>query len=178
MTMLDKLLGTGTEMYSALRESENSTQEKLSLSADDGFDESQSIRRGYRIDKPRRSIVPWVVHLLIIASYSIGFFGFTHTSKVQVNHLVFCKTFSGSGLILITKAPLHESIEMERKMVRASFQNKNPFKGEPSDELDHAWHQLFINSNVRVTEDDLAKVNKTSVPITDARGGYYAIPGR
>jgi hypothetical protein len=67
---------------------------------------------------------------------------------------------------------------MEPKMVHASFANKNPFKGPPSDELDHAWHQLFINSNVRVTADDLAKINKTSVPVTDDKGGYYAIPGK
>lgn len=78
---------------------------------------------------------------------------------------------------LTVKAPLHEAIEIVPKMVHASFANKNPFKGPPSDELDHAWHQLFINSNVRVTAEDLAKINKTSVPVTDDKGGYYAIPG-
>ena len=80
--------------------------------------------------------------------------------------------------MLIQEAPLREAIEPEKKTVYASFKNKNPFKGKPSDELDHAWHQLFINSNVRVTEEDLAKINKTSVPITDEIGGYYAIPGK
>lgn len=67
---------------------------------------------------------------------------------------------------------------MERKMVHASFASKNPFKGPPSDELDHAWHTLFVNSNIRVSADELSKINRTSVPVTDAVGGYYAIPGK
>jgi hypothetical protein len=62
-------------------------------------------------------------------------------------------------------------------MIHASFSNRNPFKGAPSDELDHAWHTLFVNSNIRVSAEDLAKINRTSVPVTDVKGGYYAIPG-
>ena len=61
-------------------------------------------------------------------------------------------------------------------MVHATFKSKNPFKGAPSPELDHAWHQLFVNSNVRVSADDLQKINRTSVPL-GVGSGYYAIPG-
>lgn len=66
---------------------------------------------------------------------------------------------------------------MEKKVVHAKFSAKNPYKGPPSDELDHAWHELFVNSNIRVSAEDLAKINRTSVPINDVKGGYYAIPG-
>ena len=61
-------------------------------------------------------------------------------------------------------------------MVHATFRSKNPFKGAPSPELDHAWHQIFVNSNVRVSADDLQEINRTSVPLGDG-SGYYAIPG-
>lgn len=61
-------------------------------------------------------------------------------------------------------------------LVNAKFDSKNPFKGQPSPELDHAWHSLFVNSNVRVTSQDLKKINRTSVPLGDGNG-FYAIPG-
>lgn len=61
-------------------------------------------------------------------------------------------------------------------MVHATLKSKNPFKGPPSPGLDDAWHQLFVNSNVRVSADDLQKINRTSVPLGDG-SGYYAIPG-
>ncbi len=62
-------------------------------------------------------------------------------------------------------------------MLHAPFEGKNPFRGPPSDELDHAWHTLFVNANIRVSAEDLRKINRTSVPLADAKGGYYAIPG-
>ena len=61
--------------------------------------------------------------------------------------------------------------------MHATFRSKNPYKGAPSPELDHAWHELFVNSNIRVSASDLKKINKTSVPVGDDKGGYYAIPG-
>lgn len=76
----------------------------------------------------------------------------------------------------LRQAPLNEALIPEKKMVHATFRSKNPFKGAPSPELDHAWHQIFVNSNVRVTADDLQKINRTSVPLGDG-SGYYAIPG-
>lgn len=66
----------------------------------------------------------------------------------------------------------------EKKFVHATFRSKNPYKGPPSPELDHSWHQLFVNSNIRVSASDLEKINKTSVPVGDDEGGYYAIPGK
>lgn len=72
-------------------------------------------------------------------------------------------------------APLNDALVREKKLVNTTFRTDNPFKGPPSEELDHAWHTLFVNSNVRVTADDLKKIDRTSVPIGDGNG-YYAIP--
>ena len=75
-------------------------------------------------------------------------------------------------------APLNDVLVPEKKFVHATFRSRNPYKGPPSPELDHAWHQLFVNSNIRVSASDLEKINKTSVPVGDEEGGYYAIPGQ
>ena len=75
-------------------------------------------------------------------------------------------------------APLNDVLVPEKKFVHATFRSRNPYKGLPSPELDHAWHQLFVNSNIRVSASDLEKINKTSVPVGDEEGGYYAIPGK
>ncbi|QKX64647.1 uncharacterized protein TRUGW13939_11823 [Talaromyces rugulosus] len=176
--MFDKFLRRAPEkpsMYSALRQGSDSTEERLPLSGNEDYhDDIQSkestSENGYYNEKPTASRSRWKAvcfHLALISIYSIAFIGAiytTATSKItgRQQHSVY--------------SPLHEAIEMEPKMVHASFANKNPFKGPPSDELDHAWHQLFINSNVRVTADDLAQINKTSVPVTDDKGGFYAIP--
>ncbi|KAF4634625.1 hypothetical protein G7Y89_g3475 [Cudoniella acicularis] len=76
----------------------------------------------------------------------------------------------------LVHSPANVAIEMEKKTIYAKFEAKNPYKGHPSEALDHAWHQLFVNSNIRVSAEDLAKINRTSVPINDEKGGYYAIP--
>ncbi|KAL9585114.1 MAG: hypothetical protein Q9212_001711 [Teloschistes hypoglaucus] len=81
-------------------------------------------------------------------------------------------------LLISELAPLNEALIPEKKMVHGTFGSKNPFKGAPSPELDHAWHQLFVNSNVRVSSEDLKKINRTSVPIGDETGGYFAMPGK
>ncbi|KAH8690237.1 hypothetical protein BGW36DRAFT_433189 [Talaromyces proteolyticus] len=162
-------------MYAALRQSGNSTEERLPLSENDEFHDELHTKEstsddGYYNEKPVKSrfrLKALLFHLGLITIYSIAFIGAIYSSS---------HSKSDNGVQHLIESPLHEAIEMERKMVHASFASKNPFKGPPSDELDHAWHQLFINSNVRVTEEDLAKINRTSVPITDERGGYYAIP--
>ena len=78
----------------------------------------------------------------------------------------------------VSTAPLIKVLVPEKKFVHATFRSRNPYKGAPSPELDHAWHQIFVNSNIRVSARDLEKINKTSVPVGDGKGGYYAIPGR
>lgn len=120
------------------------------------------------------------VHLSLILGYTLLFLILRHNIRSACDkHLVYCKKICHethhSLTILLRK--LNSVLVPERKFVHATFRSKNPFKGKPSPELDHAWHRLFVNSNVRVSASDLKKINKTSVPIGDGKGGYYAIPG-
>ncbi|RAH80346.1 hypothetical protein BO86DRAFT_390331 [Aspergillus japonicus CBS 114.51] len=48
--------------------------------------------------------------------------------------------------------------------------HNNPFAGKPRPELEAAWHTLFEKNNIRVTEEDLAFYNATSLPIVGAAG--------
>jgi len=143
------------------------------LSENDWFHDALHTEEGASEDgcyneKPTKSRFRWTAlffHLALVTMYSVAFISAIRgTSK------------NGTGMKHLIKSPLHEAIEVEPKVIHASLDNKNPFKGPPSDELDHAWNQLFVNSHVRVTEEDLAKINRTSVPILDERGGYYVIP--
>ncbi|KAF6234052.1 hypothetical protein HO173_007882 [Letharia columbiana] len=103
-------------------------------------------------------------HIILIFVYTLGFLFLSYNS-VRPNT-------PGMNLVF---SPLNEALIPEKKMVHATLKSKNPFKGPPSPELDDAWHQLFVNSNVRVSADDLQKINRTSVPLGDG-SGYYAIP--
>ncbi|KUI67901.1 hypothetical protein VM1G_03125 [Cytospora mali] len=47
----------------------------------------------------------------------------------------------------------------------------NPFFGEPRPEVDQAWSDLLRGSMVRISEDEMRKMNKTSIALRD-RSGY------
>lgn len=48
----------------------------------------------------------------------------------------------------------------------------SPYAGEPTPESDEAWHTLLNNMSVRVTGEELARHNQTSVELPG--GGYLA----
>lgn len=48
----------------------------------------------------------------------------------------------------------------------------SPFRGEPRPELDKAWHDLFENSNIRISKDELQKMNRTAIALYDG-SGYF-----
>lgn len=50
----------------------------------------------------------------------------------------------------------------------------NVFRGPPRPELDAAWDDLVKYSNIRVTAEDLRKINKTSVQLSDGSGLYWS----
>ncbi|EED16330.1 conserved hypothetical protein [Talaromyces stipitatus ATCC 10500] len=45
-----------------------------------------------------------------------------------------------------------------------------PFAGDPSLELDQAWHNLLEDSTIRVSKEDLDYYNITSLPLADGSG--------
>lgn len=51
----------------------------------------------------------------------------------------------------------------------------NPFRGEPRPELDEAWQSLFDNNNIRLTKEEVDRMNKTSIMLADGSGYYGQI---
>ncbi|OKL62771.1 hypothetical protein UA08_01851 [Talaromyces atroroseus] len=45
-----------------------------------------------------------------------------------------------------------------------------PFAGDPSPELDKAWHDLLEDTTIRVAKEDLDYYNVTSLPLADGSG--------
>ncbi|KAM0802501.1 hypothetical protein BDR22DRAFT_887289 [Usnea florida] len=103
-------------------------------------------------------------HIALILLYTLVFFLSYNTVR------------SSKPAVNLVYSPLNEVLFPEKKTIHTVFGSKNAFQGPPSPELDHAWHGLFVNSNVRVSANDLQKINRTSVPLGDG-SGYYAIPG-
>ncbi|KAH7311621.1 hypothetical protein B0I35DRAFT_438461 [Stachybotrys elegans] len=50
----------------------------------------------------------------------------------------------------------------------------SPFVGEPSKELDQAWSDLLRSSNIKISNDEMNRMNKSSIEIRDGSGyiGY------
>jgi hypothetical protein len=48
------------------------------------------------------------------------------------------------------------------------------YSGKPRPELDEAWSELLKYSNVRVSADDLRKINRNSIELADGSGDYMA----
>ncbi|PQE18761.1 tat pathway signal sequence protein [Rutstroemia sp. NJR-2017a WRK4] len=48
--------------------------------------------------------------------------------------------------------------------------HNNTFAGDPRPELDSAWHELFEDIRIRVSSEDLAYYNLTSIPLADGSG--------
>ena len=48
------------------------------------------------------------------------------------------------------------------------------YNGEPSPELDEAWDHLFDYNNIRVSKEELDRMNRTSVQLSDGSGDYLA----
>ncbi|KAK7186853.1 uncharacterized protein CC84DRAFT_1092207 [Paraphaeosphaeria sporulosa] len=70
--------------------------------------------------------------------------------------------------------PAREAIKWEKTSFQNPLGQDNPYKGHPRPELDQAWHDLLENSNIRVSEEELKKINRTSIKLTDGSGDYMA----
>ncbi|KAK2011708.1 hypothetical protein LZ32DRAFT_517238, partial [Colletotrichum eremochloae] len=71
-------------------------------------------------------------------------------------------------------APANEAIAYERVSFHNALDDQNVFKGQPREELHRAWHSLLQYSNIRVQQADLMRINRTSIPLNDEKGGFLA----
>jgi hypothetical protein len=67
-------------------------------------------------------------------------------------------------------------VEWELHTFENSLETANPYKGPPSPELDHAWNKLLAPSAIRISKEDLDRINRTSVALLDG-SGYFGTLG-
>ncbi|PMD17890.1 hypothetical protein NA56DRAFT_577983, partial [Hyaloscypha hepaticicola] len=68
--------------------------------------------------------------------------------------------------------PALPAVEWELHTFENSLETANPYKGPPSPELDHAWNKLLAPSAIRISKEDLDRINRTSVALLDG-SGYF-----
>ncbi|MGI4815898.1 MAG: oxidase ustYa family protein, partial [Janthinobacterium lividum] len=66
-------------------------------------------------------------------------------------------------------SPAQNAIEYEIRTFDAKYQG-NPFAGDPHPEHDKAWSDILENIHIRVNEDELRELNRTSLALKD--GGF------
>ncbi|KAF3026649.1 hypothetical protein E8E14_014518 [Neopestalotiopsis sp. 37M] len=61
-----------------------------------------------------------------------------------------------------------------RYTVEQSNTSPSPFVGEPGPEVDQAWSHLLRSSMIKLSEEEMRKMNKTSIALRDGSGyiGY------
>lgn len=87
--------------------------------------------------------------------------------------------FSNLSSFLISPlkpAPLEDAVEWEIRKLEVEVGVQSPYIGMPSYDSDKAWHDLFEHSNIRITPEELARLNRTSILLDS--GHYWAYPGR
>lgn len=64
---------------------------------------------------------------------------------------------------------------MKYELVHAEndLMKKSPYAGYPSEEGDKAWRDLLRNSNIRISKEELDKLNRTSIQLQDGSGDYF-----
>jgi len=102
-----------------------------------------------------------------------------------ITHFIFATLYLAITAVLITQfrardrklsiqapfySPAEESIEWELQDFDVDVGHTSPYTGPPSYDIDVAWHNLFKYSNIRVTEEELRKLNRTSIQLADGNG--------
>jgi len=144
---------------------------RLSSEKDDGSSESNSASEALLHDesphglehqqKPRsQSKHAIVVHSLIFVLY------------ITLGTLLL-RFFQPECHYALTYSPARKAVAEPRVVTFDNPHNAtSPFRGEPRDELHDAWSGLLQYHNIRATESDLHKINRTSLPLNDEAGGY------
>ncbi|KAF2816480.1 uncharacterized protein BDZ99DRAFT_136906 [Mytilinidion resinicola] len=69
-------------------------------------------------------------------------------------------------------SPAKSVIRYEKKRLIRNIEN-NVYTGAPRPEHDHAWRRLIEPMTIRISRDELAKINETSIALRDG-SGYIA----
>ncbi|KAK1488987.1 hypothetical protein CTAM01_11311 [Colletotrichum tamarilloi] len=67
-------------------------------------------------------------------------------------------------------SPARKALKPERSLWMNEVTDGNVYRGKPRPELDAAWDELVLYSNLKLKAEDLKKINRTSVRLSDASG--------
>lgn len=101
----------------------------------------------------------WILHFVCVITYTTIFAIALFSAKE--------KPQSTSAPLL--QLPAQNSIHQEIQHFPTALRN-NAFTGDPRPELDHAWHNLVRNDNIRVSSSDITRFNMTSIELADGSG--------
>ncbi|KAI0388635.1 hypothetical protein F5Y17DRAFT_474350 [Xylariaceae sp. FL0594] len=108
-----------------------------------------------------RLLLPLVVHGTIMMVY------------LALLSLVFHKTGSRKYCHTpLVYSPAQDAVVYEKVDYDGSLYKTNLYKGPPSPESDAAWTELVDPTNIRLTKEDLKKINRTALELSD-HSGYH-----
>jgi hypothetical protein len=128
--------------------------------------------------RSHRGFTPWMIHLGIFFTYSLVVFWMNGILSNADCHaqLLYCEL---SQLLkigrLFATAPLQSALQYEAVAYNGQLRTMNKFRGDPSPELDEAWQSLFEHNNIRLTKEEMDKMNKSSIMLADGSGYYGQI---
>ncbi|KAJ8133272.1 hypothetical protein O1611_g346 [Lasiodiplodia mahajangana] len=126
-------------------------------------DFEKSAAYGLKEYPPQRSrkLWPWVMHSVIFIMYSIAYL------------LAF--TSEGSSCPSTAKAysPANEAIKYTKTVsYHGGLHEASPYRGKPRPELDKAWHDLLEHNNIRISKEELQRMNRTAIELYDGSGFF------
>lgn len=67
-------------------------------------------------------------------------------------------------------APASKAVQYQKVAYNGKLHEINPYRGDPRPELDKAWRDLLRNSNIRISKEELQRMNRTSIELYDGSG--------
>ncbi|KAK4863217.1 hypothetical protein LT330_001995 [Penicillium expansum] len=116
---------------------------------------------GYsRHDRRQSFIRAVIIHSLIFLTYTLAFVGLNSSFRQK------------SCPPQLTYSPIQGAVSYEKTWYDGSLGNRNRYIGEPRPELEEAWHELTVNNNLKLTQSELQKLNKSAIELSDG-SGYF-----
>ncbi|RDL29901.1 uncharacterized protein BP5553_10528 [Venustampulla echinocandica] len=138
-------------------DSSNSSSHRL-LSDEQGYEYPEE---SFHQNSRRSWLRPLFVHLVILVTYTLAFFALYKKTNGQNCHrdMIF--------------SPAREAVEYQLLHAENDLMKESPYAGFPNDGSDAAWRELLKNSNIRITAEELKKLNRTSIQLQDGSGDYF-----
>ncbi|PMD16630.1 hypothetical protein NA56DRAFT_692412 [Hyaloscypha hepaticicola] len=103
-------------------------------------------------------------HGTLVTLYSVAFL----LTWRQQTHALHCSKNTN-----IVYSPAEEAIRYRATTFDAALRIDSPFVGPPSPEVDAAWTELLSYTNIRVSGEDLRRINMSSIAVPGEEDSYW-----